>query len=76
MRTKKYLVAYCTLAGDKYKVGVVKEDNTKLLADHIANYLKADQYEIDRDNYPEKYMDWVKQANKEKSDNFRPNLVY
>ena len=34
MRTKKYLVAYCSLAGDKYKVGVVKEENTKLLADH------------------------------------------
>ena len=77
MSSKKYLVAYFSLAGDNYKVGVVKVGNTKLLAGHIANYLKADQYEIKGDNnYPEKYMDRVKQANKEKSQNLRPNLVY
>ena len=76
MSTKKYLVAYFSLAGDNYNVGVVKEGNTKLLAGHIANYLKADQFEIEGDNpYPEKYMDRVKQANKEKSQNLRPKLV-
>ena len=75
--SRKILVAYFSLAGDNYNVGVVKEGNTKLLAGHLANFLKADQYEIKGDNkYPEKYMDRVKQANKEKSQNFRPNLVY
>jgi flavodoxin len=76
MSSKKYLVAYFSLAGDNYKVGVVKIGNTKLLAGHIAKYLNADEFEIEGDNkYPEKYMDRVKQANKEKSQNLRPKLV-
>ena len=76
MSGKKYLVAYFSLAGDNYNVGVVKEGNTKILAGHIANYLKADQFHIEGDNkYPEKYMDRVKQANKEKSQNLRPKLT-
>ena len=76
MSGKKYLVAYFSLAGDNYNVGVVKEGNTKILAGHIANYLKADQFHIEGDNkYPEKYMDRVKQANIEKSQNLRPKLT-
>ena len=76
MSSKKYLVAYFSLAGDNYNVGVVKEGNTKLLAGHIANYLKADQFHIVGDNkYPEKYMDRVNQAKKEKTVKLRPNLT-
>ena len=72
----KYLVAYFSLAGDNYNVGVVKVGNTQLLAEHIANYLKADQFHIVGDNnYPPKYGDRIKQANKEKSQNFRPKLI-
>ena len=31
----KYLVAYFSLAGDNYNVGVVKVGNTQLLAEYI-----------------------------------------
>ena len=72
MSSKKYLVAYFSLAGDNYNVGIVKEGNNKLLAGYIANYLKADQFHIVGDNkYPEKYMDRVNQAKKEKSEKIK-----
>ena len=72
----KILVAYFSHIGDTYNLGMVKEGNTQILAKYIANYLKADQYHIVGDNkYPVKYMDIIKQAQTEKSNNFRPNLV-
>ena len=72
----KILVAYFSHIGDTYSLGMVKEGNTQILAKHIANYLKADQYHIVGDNkYPAKYMDIIKQAKTEMNNNFRPKLV-
>ena len=51
-------------------------NHTQILAKHIANYLKADQYHIVGDNkYPTKYMDIIKQAQTELNKSFRPKLV-
>ena len=74
--SSKILVAYFSHIGDTYNLGMVKEGNTQILAKHIANYLKADQYHIVGDNkYPAKYMDIIKQAKTEMNNNFRPKLV-
>ena len=72
----KVLVAYFSHIGDTYNLGMVKEGHTQILAKHIANYLKADTYHIVGDNkYPTKYMDIIKQAQKELNQKFRPKLV-
>ena len=76
MSASKILVAYFSLIGDTYNLGMVKEGNTQILAKHIANYLKADLYHIVGDNkYPAKYMDIIKQAQTELNQKFRPKLV-
>ena len=72
----KILVAYFSLAGDNYKVGVVKEGNTKIMARHISEYLKCDEYEIKGNNhYPEDHKRIVEQAKKELDKKLRPELV-
>ena len=76
MKGKKILVAFFSLAGDTYNVGIVKEGNTQILANHIANYLKADLYHIIGDNkYPDDHMEIVRQAKKEMDEKLRPKLV-
>ena len=76
MSSKKYLVAYFSLSGETYNVGIVKEGNTKILAKHIATLLNADQFEIIGDNkYPEKFVDIANQAKKEKEKKLRPKLL-
>ena len=72
----KTLIAFFSLAGDTYNVGVVKEGNTQLLAKHIANYLKGDLYHIVGDNkYPDDHMAIVRQAKVEMNSKLRPKLV-
>ena len=72
----KTLVAYFSHSGDTYSVGVVKDGNTKLIANIIAQALNADTFHIESDiKYPPKYMDIIKQANKEKEANIRPKLT-
>ena len=76
MSAKKYLVAFFSLPGDTYNVGIVKDGNTKILAQHIAKFLKADQFHIIGDNkYPEKFSDIANQSRKEKEQNLRPKLI-
>ena len=76
MLCKKCLVAYFSLSGDTYNVGIVKEGNTKLLASHISSILKADQFHIIGDNkYPEKFADIANQSRKEKEEKIRPKLI-
>ena len=72
----KTLVSFFSLSGDTYNVGVVKEGNTQLLANHIAKYLNGDLYHIVGDNkYPDDHMAIVRQAKDEMNSNLRPKLV-
>ena len=72
----KILVAYFSLPGDNYKVGIVKEGNTKIMARHISEYLKCDEYEIKGKNeYPEEHKGIIDQAKKELENKLRPELV-
>lgn len=72
----KILVAYFSKAGDNYAVGVISEGNTKIMSQQIADYLKADLFEIKGTNtYPEKYKDCCDQAKKEQASKFRPDLA-
>ena len=72
----KILVAYFSLAGDNYSVGVVKEGNTRIMAKHISDYLKCDEYEIKGNNqYPEDYHGRTVQAKEELKKKLRPELV-
>ena len=76
MSSKKYLVAFFSLPGDTYNVGIVKDGNTKMLAQHIVAYLKADQFHIIGENkYPEKFSDIANQSKKEKKEKLRPKLI-
>ena len=76
MSSNKYLVAFFSLPGDTYNVGIVKDGNTKILANCISKYLIADQFQIIGDNkYPEKFSDIVNQARKEKEQKLRPKLI-
>ena len=76
MSSKKYLVAFFSFSGDTYNVGIVKEGNTKILANHISSILKADKFQIIGDNkYPEKFSDILNQARIEKEKNIRPKLT-
>ena len=76
MTSKKCLVAYFSFSGDTYNVGIVKEGNTKLLANHISSILKANQFHIIGDNkYPQRITDIANQSRKEKEEKIRPKLI-
>ena len=76
MINQKILVAFFSLKGDTYNIGMVEEGNTQIIAKYIANYLKADLYQIEGDNkYPDDHMDIVKQAKTEMKQNLRPKLI-
>lgn len=50
------LVAYFSLAGEQYGVGVIEEGNTSIIAKMIAEQTGADLFEIEAANaYPETY---------------------
>ena len=77
MSTHKILVAFFSMKGDTYNIGIVEEGNTQILAKYIANYLKADLYQIEGDNkYPEDHMEIVKQAKIEMNQKLRPKLIH
>ena len=76
MSNHKILVSFFSLKGDTYNIGMVEEGNTEILAKYIANYLKADLYQIEGDNkYPDDHMEIVKQAKIEMEQNLRPKLI-
>ena len=76
MKGHKILIAYFSLKGDTYNIGMVEEGNTEILANYITNYVKGDLYHIVGDNkYPEDHMEIVSQAKKEMKQNLRPKLV-
>ncbi len=70
------LVAYFSLAGEQYGVGVIEEGNTSIIAKMIAEQTGADLFEIEAVNaYPETYDGLLDVSRQEMSDNARPEIV-
>ncbi len=70
------LVAYFSLAGEQYKVGVIDEGNTAVIAKMIAEETDADLFSIDPvDAYPEDYEGKLDAAREEQSSNARPAFI-
>ena len=70
------LVAYFSLAGEQYGVGVIEEGNTAVIAKVIAEQTGADVFEIEAVNaYPETYNGLLDVSRQEMSDNARPEIA-
>ena len=70
------LVAYFSLAGEQYGVGVIEEGNTSIIAKMIPEQTEADLFEIEAVNaYPETYDGLLDVSRQEMSDNARPEIV-
>ncbi|MDE7327792.1 MAG: hypothetical protein K2N63_16190, partial [Lachnospiraceae bacterium] len=70
------LVAYFSLAGEQYGVGVIEEGNTVVIAKVIAEQTGADIFEIEAVNaYPETYDGLLDVSQQEMSDNARPEIA-
>src|SRR3712207_2252080 len=66
MNKGKSLVVYFSHAGENYSVGVIKEGNTKLVADEIVATTGADRFEIVAEkDYVMPYMQLIELAKKE-----------
>lgn len=70
------LVAYFSLAGEQYGVGVIEEGNTSIIAKMIAEQTGADLFEIEAVNaYPEVHSELLDVSRQEMSDNARPEIA-
>ena len=70
------LVAYFSLAGEQYGVGVIEEGNTSIIAHMIAEQTGADLFEIKAVTpYPTSQNKLLEVSQKEKSDNARPEIA-
>ena len=70
------LVAYFSLAGEQYGVGVIEEGNTAIIAKMIAEKTGADTFEIEAVNaYPETYDGLLNVSRQEMSDNAHPEIA-
>lgn len=73
--SKKILVVYYSRPGDNYNVGKVEVGNTKMVANYIIDYLKADSFEIEPTTpYPDDYETTTDIAKKEQQENARPSI--
>ena len=71
----KILVAYFSLAGEQYNVGVVEEGNTSIIAHMIAEQTGADLFEITPVTpYPTTYNGLLQVSQQEMSENDRPEI--
>ncbi|KIR03639.1 Flavodoxin [Lachnospiraceae bacterium TWA4] len=71
----KVLVAYFSLAGEQYNVGVIEEGNTSIVAKMIANKTGADLFEIEPVNeYPSSHSELLTVAQNEQRENARPEI--
>ena len=71
------LVAYFSLAGEQYGVGVIEEGNTSIIAKMIAEQTGADLFEIEAVNaYPETYDGLLEVSRQEMSDNARLEIAF
>ena len=72
----KMLVAYFSLAGEQYGVGVIEEGNTSIIAHMIAEQTGADLFEIKAVNpYPTSHSELLEVSRKEMSDKARPQIA-
>ena len=70
------LVAYFSLAGEQYGVGVVEEGNTSIIAHMIAEQTDADLFEIKpKTPYPSSYQGLLDVSRQERADNARPEIA-
>ena len=70
------LVAYFSLAGEQYGVGVVEEGNTSIIAHMIAEQTGADLFEIKPGTpYPTTYQGLLDVSQQEMRDNARPEIA-
>ena len=69
------LVAYFSLAGEQYGVGVVEEGNTGIIARMIAEQTGADLFEIEAATpYPTSHSELLDVSRQEMADNARPEI--
>ena len=68
------LVIYFSRTGEQYKVGVIDEGNTAIVAKMIAERTGADMFEVmpAEDTYPTTYDELTEVAKREQSENARP----
>ena len=67
------LVVYFSHTGENYNVGFIKEGNTAIIADMIAEAVGADKFEIvPEKTYPTSYNECIEVAQREKRANARP----
>lgn len=70
------LVAYFSLAGEQYQVGVIDEGNTSIISHMIAEQTGADLYEIEPTTpYPETYDGLLEISQQEMADDARPEIA-
>ena len=70
------LVAYFSLAGEQYGVGVIEEGNTSIIAHMIAEQTGADLFEIEAVTpYPTSHSKLLEVSQQEMSDNARPEIA-
>ena len=70
------LVAYFSLAGEQYQVGVVEEGNTSIIAQMIAEQTGADLFRIEAaEPYPETYDGLLEVSREEMEGDTRPEIV-
>ena len=73
---RKMLVAYFSLAGEQYGVGVVEEGNTAIIAQMIAEQTGADLFEIKpKTPYPTTYQELLDVSRQEMTDKARPEIA-
>ncbi len=65
----KILVAYFSLAGEQYEVGVIEKGNTEIVAEMIAETVGADTFKIEStEEYPTTYDGLLDISKKEQND--------
>lgn len=70
------LVAYFSLAGEQYGVGVIEEGNTSIIAHMIAEQTGADLFEIEAVTpYPTSHSELLDVSRQEMADNARPQIA-
>ena len=70
------LVAYFSLAGEQYGVGVIEEGNTSIIAHMIAEQTGADLFEIEAVTpYPTSHSELLEVSQQEMEDNARPEIA-
>ena len=70
------LVAYFSLAGEQYGVGVIEEGNTSIIAHMIAEQTGADLFEIEAATpYPTSHSELLDVSRQEMANNARPEIV-